>query len=281
MDGAGRTCRDGREMQFDVLNSRRSHSLAKAMIESLIASAGALDVRRLEAEPRPDAYVVLYGLGGSDRVRFANRKRLIAFDAGYWERRGNNQKWRVSVGGFHCPSRIMAGASPGPARWQSSHLQFHAAKPHHGPILLVGNGPKSNVVGADGWSARKCEELRKAFPGQRILYRPKPRRPHEPGVKHDGIAGGLIDDALKNVSLVVCRHSNVAVDACRLGVPVVCDDGAAASIYPQRLEDWERQPSDATRLDFLHRLAWWQWTTAECRSGAFWDWIVGVLNGVP
>jgi hypothetical protein len=91
-------------------------------------------------------------------------------------------------------------------------------------------------------------------------------------------ANDKIEAVLASASLVVCRHSNVAVDACRMGIPVVCNDGAAAAIYPSRLEDEAMQPSFETRAEFLRRLAWWQWSAAEMSSGAIWPWLTGVLN---
>jgi hypothetical protein len=265
-------------VQFDVLNSPLSNTRAQGLMRAVLEGGSGLDIREMAGELREDSYVVLYGLGGRDRVQYANRDRLIAFDAGYWDRKGGDRKYRVAIGGFHSPQFVMRGPYPGGGRWASSGMSIGADRKASGPILLVGNGPKSNAVGADGWTAAKSRELREAFPDRKVVYRPKPKRPMESGVVHAGIASGAIDDVLRGASLVVCRHSNVAVDACRIGVPVVCDDGAAAAIYPQRLEDAERQPSFEQRTEFLHRLAWWQWSVAECRSGAFWGWMTGILS---
>jgi hypothetical protein len=56
---------------------------------------------------------------------------------------------------------------------------------------------------------------------------------------------------------------------------VVCEDGAAASIYPSMLARFREQPSATTRLEFLHRLAWWQWSHSE--SDTFWPWMLEQL----
>lgn len=238
-----------------------------------------LDVRIVgHTDIRPDSWLVLYGLGGPDRCRFSTRQRLLAFDVGYWERKASIRKFRVSIGGYHSPDWMFRGPRPGPERWASAGLPIQRLGNKNGPILLVGNGPKSTAVGAQGWAAAKSREIRAAFPNRTIWYRPKPHRPHEPGVDCDRIAEGGIDDVVAQCSLIVCRHSNVAVDACRLGVPVVCDDGAAASIYPKDLADFERQPEEGLREEFLHRLAWWQWTREECESGAFWRWMTGLIG---
>lgn len=224
---------------------------------------------------RPGAIVVLYGLGGLDRARYASRPDVISFDMGYWNRKGPGRSYRVSLGGFHCPKLIFKGADPGEGRPRPMEVSEQVTR--DGPIMLVGNGPKSEAVGARGWSVRKLAEIRKTFPGRQVMYRPKPKRPIEHGVKADIVSTEPIQEALEKVSLVVCRHSNVAVDACQAGVPVVCEDGAAASIYPAALTDHAKQPSLERRHEFLRRLAYWQWTQAECESGEFWLWMRGVL----
>lgn len=260
----------------DILCNGHTNRKARPLLEALFNAAAALgfDVMMGDhSDMRAGAWRVVYGLGGSDRTQYVGYPGLIAFDLAYWDRKGENRKFRVSIGSYHCPKRIMRGANPGAARWQQSGLRIRQGGDPAGPVLLVGNGPKSNAVGADGWSARKSEELKTL--GRTVWYRPKPGRPAESGVRFDAIADGLIDDVLEKVSLVVCRHSNVAVDACRLGVPVVCDDGAAAAIYPSQLEDWQHQPSEATRYEFLHRLAWWQWAPNEAMQ--FWQWIKGKM----
>lgn len=260
-------------MLIDVLTTPRTSIKALRLLVALAKGAPG-DVREFKTgKPREGAWLVVYGLGGADRVGYAKRGRLLAFDMGYWDRKSDDRKYRVSVEGFHCPGRIMQGPMPSADRWNAAGLSIAPDHRSDGPILLIGNSPKSNAVGADGWSAAKSRELRESFPGRTVLYRQKPGRPIEPGVKCDGIADGPIDQVIAGASLVVCRHSNVAVDACRLGVPVVTEDGAAAAIYPRDLDDAEMQPTFEQRTEFLHRLAWWQWSPSECASGMFWRWF--------
>jgi hypothetical protein len=174
----------------------------------------------------------------------------------------------MAVNGHH-PKDVMAGPDPGSDRFSAAGLPMGSVADPEGPIMLVGIGPKSNAVGADGWTRNKARELTALFPGRKIVYRPKPNKPLE--VEHYPLSTGPIDRALEGISLVVCRHSNVAVDACRMGVPVVCDDGAAAAIYPKRLSDKDKQPSEAVRMEFLRRLAWWQYSQDE--PELIWQWI--------
>lgn len=270
-----RRANSGGGQAVDILCNGQTNRKARPLLNALFDAAAAQGFDVLmgdHGDMRKDAWRVVYGLGGADRTQYVGYSGLIAFDLAYWDRKGDNRKFRVSIGGeYHCPRRIMLGDDPGPHRWNQSGLSVRNGGNPKGPVLLVGNGPKSNAVGASGWAARKSEELKKL--GLTVWYRPKPGRSHEPGVRFDAIADGLIDDVLDRVSLVVCRHSNVAVDACRLGVPVVCDDGAAAAIYPSSLEDRNQQPDEATRREFLHRLAWWQWAPTEAHQ--FWKWIKG------
>lgn len=264
-------------MQVDVLLTPHTQGKGRALMQAVHQGALLAGISSvLTVSPRrAGAQIVLYGLGGQDRVRYAHRPDVISFDMGYWDRKGDDRAYRVSVGGFHCPKLIFKGPDPGPGRRGAMKVAEQVSR--DGPIMLVGNGPKSAAVGARGWSAAKAREIRRLFPGRPLMYRPKPKRPIELGVTSDVISTEPIEQALEKVSLVVCRHSNVSVDACLAGVPVVCEDGAGASIYPSRLSDYLNQPSQERREEFTRRLAWWQWKASECASGAFWAWMRGHL----
>jgi hypothetical protein len=70
-----------------------------------------------------------------------------------------------------------------------------------------------------------------------------------------------MNKALAGASLVICRHSNAAIEACIAGVPVECSGGAAHWLYSRT-----PRPTTEERLDFLYRLAWWQWRFIEMKS---------------
>lgn len=272
-----------RQSDLDILflDSERCPKKSRQFLHKLYKAAKNARVDcAIERSYRECQTLVIYGLGGDDRFsvgmnHIAKGKPLLSFDIGYWDRNLPNRKYRVSLNGLH-PTQVMNGPRPKPNRWVKSGLSIDSIKiKDEGPILLIGNAPKSIAIGAEGWTAKKSIEIREAFPDKKILYRSKPNRPHELGVIHDGLSCGPIDDALKKVSLVVTRHSNVAVDACRLGVPVVCDDGAAACIYPKYLSDYKSQPTIDRRTEFLHRLAYWQWAADEV--DLFWGWFFGAF----
>jgi hypothetical protein len=273
-------------MRFQLLITPESTRRGGRLIRAMYEGRGKVDARLVaQYEPDPDSVLMLYGMGGADRMPHAmshmeNGGRLVVWDAGYWNRKLSDAErhYRISIDGMHPPQFIMQGPNPGPERLNASGIGPKPRGKSKGYILLAGSGPKSIAIGAKGWTAEKSKEIKRKFPGKLIAYRPKPKKPIEPGVRYDELSTGPIEKAVSESRLVVCRHSNVAVDACFQGVPVVCDDGAAAAIYPSRLEDFENQPTAAIREEFLHRLAWWQWSPSECAQGLVWPWLIERLN---
>jgi hypothetical protein len=80
---------------------------------------------------------------------------------------------------------------------------------------------------------------------------------------------------LAGSSLLVTWHSNVAVDAIRMGIPVVCREGAAAAVCPSELPETIAPMADDVRDRFLANLAWFQWRPDEAPE--FWRWVPEVL----
>lgn len=228
---------------------------------------------------QPCQLLVVYGPGGADRHPFiqqhlAGGGSAILFDLGYWARDGETRKYRVSINGLH-PTReqLYAGPDPGPARYQQTGKPILVGRLSSDSrnVLLIGNAPKSCAIGARGWTETMATKVRQLLPDMDIIWRPKPKRPRELRIDHDQLSQGPLDTDLRRSALVLCKHSNVAIDACIQGVPVVCDGGAAAAIYPSRLIFRHEQPDYNARVEFLNRLAWWQWGIDEVRQ--FWEWF--------
>lgn len=231
---------------------------------------------------RPCKLLWLYGWGGTEQQQAikAHKGNYWCFDLGYWNRSpAKTRCWRVSLNGFHPQAYVMQGPLP-PASRLGDRLVLpdRTEGPANAPVVLIGTAPKSVRVTGAQWGPRMAAQIRKQFPDRPLVYRPKPGRQAEAGIHADELSTGDLEDTLKSASLVVCRHSNVAVDACQLGVPVVTASGAAAAIYPQSLRDHRRQPTYSERMEFLQRLAWWQWTAAEARDGSFLRWARDTLN---
>jgi hypothetical protein len=216
-------------------------------------------------------WLVLFGVGAAvhDQARRAQIKRggrALIWDLGYFGRKKGTGFLRASIDQDH-PQELLDRTPPDPSRWDRLGIALREDADPGGFILLVGLGSKSrkylNVV---DWEQRALSSLRVRFPGRTVLHRPKPG--HEsPKLHCERDADTPIDTLLRGCSLVVCRHSNVAVDAVIAGVPFETADGAAVWLA--------RRPfTPENRLDFLRRLAWWQWMSTE--ADAAWSFLKGI-----
>lgn len=204
--------------------------------------------------------LVLYGIGAPAAVEARKRVHLrdghvVHWDAAYFSRGRKAGYFRVSIDDDH-PQRWLDDTPDDPSRWVAHNVALREDHNPAGHILLVGLGRKSRSYHrAEDWEARKLAELQRRFPGRTIIYRPKPRHPH-PILAVGTDSTTPIEQLLKGCALVVCRHSNVAVDAVVAGVPYEAEDGAALWLTG-------KEYSPANRLSFLHRLAFWQWRADE------------------
>lgn len=218
----------------------------------------------------------LYGPGAPDRMRARELqtkmgKHTVMFDLGYFCR---DEYMRMSVTDEH-PQRYLDITPNDPDRWDRLGINLVNHYDPAGPIILVGMGIKTHAIpGRSGWEQQAAEHLRKRFPDRKIIYRPKP------GSKQVILDLGFevsdasvpIQKVLRGASLVVCRHSNVAVDAVVAGIPFDAEDGAATWLNgrPYTIEN---------RLDFLHRLAYWQWRQEE--MGAATKFALDIISKIP
>lgn len=205
-------------------------------------------------------WLMLWGAGRAEHARawrehVATGRPVVMWDLGYLGRGRGGGYYRVAVNHWH-PTPIDIDRTPADgSRWERFGLALRSDA-GDGPIVLVGMGPKSHSFLGDGdWERRTLARLRERFPGRAIVFRPKPRKPI-PRLDCPVSMAGSIEEAIRGASLVVCRHSNSAVDAVIAGVPVECEDGAARWLAG-------KEYTPANRLAFLQRLAWWQWKADE------------------
>ena len=155
-----------------------------------------------------------------------------------------------------------------PCRWAGTGRPLRAEFNPDGHIVLCGMGRKSRVqFGIDGtaWERKTLSKIRTAYPGVKVVYRPKAGAMEtlDKDVRVDPTSP--IERVVAGARLVVVRHSNVAIDACIAGVPVVCEDGAASKLYGADLCN-PVHPSPEQRLQFLQSLAHWQYRPEESLS---------------
>lgn len=204
-------------------------------------------------------WLVLFGVGAAvnDQARkaqIARSGRVLHWDLGYFDRKKVVGHVRMSIDSDH-PQQWLDRTEPNPERWALNGTALREDANPSGPVLLIGLGRKSReYLGASTWERDAHARLRIRFPGRRIIFRPKGRDALR--LKCEADATTPIADLLRGASLVVCRHSNVAVDAAIAGVPFEAENGAAMWLQ-------QRDFTPANRLEFLQRLAWWQWRSTE------------------
>lgn len=182
----------------------------------------------------------------------ANGGRCIGWDLGYWDR---TESMRVHIDHQH-PTANQLALAVGVRR---EFVLREDASPD-GPVMLVGIGDKSKAAMGPVWKTweqKALKRIRSAHPLSSVVRRPKVKGQQ------------TIEQALNGCRLVVCLHSNVAVDACIAGVPVWCDDGAAFSLYRKNAT-----PCKGERLEFLRQLAWFNWRPNE--AGEAWKFLLRV-----
>lgn len=262
-------------MDCEVLICSGTASRGSIMLAAMVAAAHQAGMNCLVDDQyrARSKWLMTYGLGHTERRKWVdahlqNGGRLIGWDLGYWDR---SQSMRLTIDADH-PQRLLHDF--GKERFERSALQLRNDYDAFGPIVLVGLGRKQRAALHDStmrWESNKLKQIRAAYPDKQILYRPK-RTENLRGVKS---VSGSIEQVLKGASLIVCRHSNVAVDACFAGIPVVCEDGIAAALYENDLLH-PVNPDIRARLQFLQNVAWWQWKPSEAVEA--WNFIISILT---
>lgn len=254
---------DGCEILIDAPMAKRGRAMLCAM-----ASANQRTAAVTDKYAGRHGLLMLYGAGLESRraatlAHLGAGGRVASWDLGYWDR---EVALRLSLDGLHPDPGHLAMAPATGARGPARTLREDANPA--GPILLVGLGKKSEALYRLGhleWERRTLAALRLRFPGRAIAWRPKGKRP-EPLEGTVSRWDMPIEHALWGCSLVVCRHSNVAVDAAIAGVPVECEGGAAAALFGDN-----PRPTRPQRAEFLRRLGWWNWSPSEAADA--WVWI--------
>lgn len=247
----------------ELLRAKTPSETAEPMLQAMKAAMLACGdtVKETEEYHGGRDWLVLFGVGYEQHhiartKQVASGKRALLIDLGYWGRKKVTGYLRMSIDHDH-PQRLLDRTKPDPSRWDALHIGLrHDADPA-GPIILVGMGRKSRVYlkNGDQWEKEALARIQAKHPGRRVIYRQK-SPDDETRLRCERDADTPIDRLLRGASLVVARHSNVCVDAVVAGVPYEATDGAAMWLVG-------KEYSAANRLDFLRRLAWWQWKTTE------------------
>jgi hypothetical protein len=270
-------------MRFEVLLNWDMASRGRDILEAMVKAAPSCGVSAQPREFYKGARDVLmtYGIGHPERrqnwlAHLKSGRHVVGWDLGYWQREKNGDAaMRVTIDADHPQQWIREEPAH---RWEASRIELRNDWNRKGPIVLTGMGMKSRQVAGEtgqSWELRTFRAIRAAYPGREVVYRPKkPTDALVPGCRM--AAAGPIEDVIRGASLLVCRHSNTAIDACIAGIPVVCEDGIAAALYGSNIAEPLR-PTREERLRFLHSAAFWQWKPSE--AALAWKYIRGRLGG--
>lgn len=221
-------------------------------------------------------WLVVYGPGAPDRLpsmtaQRARGGRVICWDAPYWDR---GRKLRVSIDHPHPQAFVLRRDWPA-ARLASDGIVIFDDWNPGGPTLVAGIGNKARIQYGEAtvaaWEAEMVAACRAQWPGRPVYYRPKPNHAGTPPPGAEFAAEGPIEHILRGIGLVITWHSNVAIDALRRGIPVVCRDGAAAAACPSTLPLQPTPLDHPLRARLLANLAWFQWAPSE--ASAAWHFL--------
>lgn len=255
-------------VRVEILRGKGASETAEAILTAMAAAirgAGdaVLETREFAGNSE---WLVLFGVGAA--VHDAARKRqikaggrVLMFDLGYFDRKKVVGHVRMSIDHDH-PQQWLDRTPSDTTRWDRLGIKLRSDYDPKGPIILVGLGRKSRAyLREPDWEVIEFKRLRTKYPAREIIYRPKPGH-ISPNLACPRDEVTPIADLLRGASLAACRHSNVAVDAVVAGVPFEAVDGAAMWLAG-------KDYTPANRLDFLRRLAWWQWRANEAHLA--WD----------
>lgn len=227
-------------------------------------------------------WLMLWGPGDPLRYRsFQSHVKAggtaVAWDMGYWASgRGQDVLGlnRLTVNAMH-PHALLTGAEWSAERLATYPVAYGDTYDPNGHIVLAGLGPKTLLqygLRVGEWEARALAQIRRAFPGRRVLFRPKPQNLYQ-ALDVDTDSCSPIEQVLAGAALVVARHSNVAIDAIRYGIPACVEDGAAAASFGNDLAAEHRPLTHEARMRFLQNVAWLQWSIAEAWNGLPWGFL--------
>lgn len=251
------------EVVLNAEQSKTARTLMRGLIDGARTAGLAVTVTEHYAGAAP--WLVLWGVGRAEfmvarKKHLATGGRLIHWDMGYIGRGKVDAHCRVSIDDFH-PWRWLDRTPSDPSRLAAFDVRLREDASPAGPVVLACMGPKSlEMLQVPAWNDRAAAALRARFPGVTIVRREKPKSRY--------VDVPPIEQVLRGARLLVCRHSNCAIDAAIAGVPFECEDGAAYWLA-------QREFTPENRLDFLRRLCWWQWRHDEAPLA--WEFIKEML----
>lgn len=226
----------------------------------------------------PEADVaVFYGLSKPILSGYSRPPhRAVFLDLGYWAREGQEGSHKITVNSRH-PTNYFQRKAHEPSRFSRLGIGIRPWRNSGRSIMVVGMSAKAaNAQGfaPEEWERQTVAALR-CITDRPIIYRPKPNWAGAqpiPGAEFQRghPQGNDVPQQLRDVFCVVTHHSNVAVDALLMGVPVFSVEGIASVLSTKSLEKIDAPLRPEGREQWAYDAAYTQWTVSEMRTGAPW-----------
>jgi hypothetical protein len=266
---------------YQIPRHHRSLVVCEAMADGL-KRHGINPIRRFENEYTgiEGDIAVFYGLEGRLKRLFRDYRehaKAAYIDLGYWKRKEPKARFdgyhKIVINDRH-PTEYFQRRQHDDSRSRWMDVKIKPWNQGDGHILIAGMGDKA--AEAEGYEFEQWERwciknLRKVC-NRSIVYRPKPSCKAARPISGVGYSPKTteLSHALRDCYAVFTHHSNVAVEALCLGIPVWCWKGVAVPFASQDFTQLKRPVMKEGREQWVNDIAWCQWNTAEMRSGLAW-----------
>lgn len=244
----------------------RYNKVAKAMCQGIHAMGDRCIISDIRAPQHGDVAVCW---GWKHHHTYRRYRRFVYFDLGYWQRE-NYLRFSIGKWSPDIPNKD-------DRRFKQLGLEIKPWRTEGSKIVVAGSTAKACAEHGFGYQAWETDAVKRLQGmGKEIIYRPKPNDPMGSHIEGARLDQGPISEAIKDCWAWVTHHSNSAVDALLHGIPVHCETGAAShlSVPIETLSSPELREG---REQFLHGVAWLQWTLDEMRTGEAWKFIRSML----
>ncbi|MER9768891.1 hypothetical protein NKJ09_22825 [Mesorhizobium sp. M0189] len=238
---------------------------------------------------------VMVGVKSRELIRayWAAGVHTVMLDKGYVRASAGGpvkvwEYWRIAVDGHH-PTRYLMSTNHPSDRFDKLRLNVRPWRVAGDSIVIAGSSAKYHafygLTDPTSFAQKLVKEISRFSEGREIVYRPKPSWKEAIAVRGARFSfgeGETIDQVLGGAYAMVTHGSNACYEAVLAGVPcIVLGDAVAKPISSIEVEVLGNLilADDATRQQWLHNLAYHQFTMSEMAEGQAWQIVRPLIYG--